>query len=452
MQSRMRDVRDLAVLACLFVGVSLSACSGSITSNATDATAQSTAANGNATNANNQLGAVSTSATGNFGQNGNGCAVFANSNQLGTACTGSFGAGVNICVNASLVCEPCAPGATRTTPCACGTNKVDVCSDNYIWLPGTCSLCPPIDNCRSGDGCTPGTTETRRCDTCTGANCTGTTAVNCVGSKWKCSAACVWEQTAACAALSPECTQDVTQSEACGWCGTQAMTCDGCFWLPGPCTGQGVCPAGNTQTIPCSAVNSTASASTCPTQTQTSTVTCDSTCKWAAPTGCSCTVGATRTTSVSCPTGQCGSASQNQVCVAVNTQVCGNTETLASTTWQNTSDPAVTTNCSTTCGGGGASGGGGCTTCVPGDTRTQTCTSTCSLPGNQTQTCSSDGCGWANSGSCVPQDSTKCISGTVVTHEACAAGHCSRSADPTHHLTTCQNNCIPLDQPCVACN
>ena len=74
---------------------------------------------------------------------------------------------------------------------------------------------------------------------------------------------------------SCDCNPGETQSQECGFCGTQSRSCGGdCKWEGwGPCQGQGVCGKGSTESQPCC---------DCGTQTRT----CSQTCTWGDWGGC----------------------------------------------------------------------------------------------------------------------------------------------------------------------
>ncbi|MBI5486514.1 MAG: hypothetical protein HY905_04205 [Deltaproteobacteria bacterium] len=288
----------------------------------------------------------------------------------------------------------CTPGATENRACTCGGTESRTCLGTCLWSAWS--------GCAAG-ACTPG--SSRSC--ATGCGSSGTE---------QCTASCTWSGTcvppaetcngadddcvAGCDNGVGECCRGGTQSQSCGFCGTQNRTCSAsCGWGAwGSCTGGGVCAAGSTETRTCACGG-------------TESRTCLGTCAWGAWSGCgsgSCTPGTTGSCTTSClstgsrlcqpdctwgvcnpPAESCNGADDDCVsgcdngvgtCCrgATESQVCG----YCSTGTQSRA-------CSATCAWGGWSacvGGGACSSGT-----TQACSNSCGAAG--TQTCSPS-CAW----------------------------------------------------------
>ncbi len=205
--------------------------------------------------------------------------------------------GTEVCIAGWPRCQTCDPGTIREVNCGCGIDRTDLCDSDGVWRRGACDPCEedeepmPCGFCGVldangmcvGEGvCQPEDISYRRCDSCPEE--TGCGPATCVGEKWQCTASCEWEMLEGCGIRPSECERDAKRIDPCGQCGSQVLTCDGCFWNRSDCKEQGSCFPGDFRKVPCYDKNCT--------EGWGNYISCDGSCEWIEGKTCTgCTPG-----------------------------------------------------------------------------------------------------------------------------------------------------------------
>ncbi|MEZ0314343.1 MAG: hypothetical protein ACAI38_21450 [Myxococcota bacterium] len=399
----------------------------------------------------------------------------------GENCTGpSGGAGVERCVAGKMVCQECTPGEKKTRTCGCGIDTDDVCNDSGRWVNGVCDGCDKLttDSCGVNAVCRPGEERIRRCDMCpVGQDC----GSSCIGATFRCTAGCEWEQVSACQVRPPVCDRDSKRVEECGLCGRHDVTCDGCFFVEGPCQDQGACEPGDSHATPCF--------SNACTDGFTAMARCNDQCSWIPGTCDGCAPGPPTDVHINCVDNapQCGERIMRRQCIGQTTVNSCQDEPLiqgqyTQTTIKDECDDVEAPNTCTpnqvqtqtlqcgagscgrtrtltsTCLGNGCGWtevvSGSCGSCTSGQTQTRDCTTGTGGCGSETRSCTS-GCDWGSWSTCTPRAS-ECTPGEEQMRSCTAACNkpgtslwrCAGGCGGWQQITQCQSNdvqCNPGD-------
>ncbi len=409
----------------------------------------------------------------------------------GGSCTGPSGAvGVERCVAGKMVCQECSPGEKKTRTCGCGIDTDDVCNDSGRWVNGACDGCDKLttDACGVDAICVPGEEKIRRCDTCpAGQDC----GASCIGALFRCTQGCEWQQVTPCSVREKVCDRDTKKVEECGRCGRHDVTCDGCFFVEGPCQDQGACDPGDEHATPCFENACTSGF--------TAVARCNDQCAWEPGSCDGCVPGPPTDIDIDCVQNapQCGHRTMRRQCIGqipvsscqdepliqgVYTQTtvvdqCANVQAPNTCTPNQVTTEALqcganscgrTRTLTSTCLANGCGWTqnitGSCGSCTTGQTETRDCTTGSGGCGSQTRSCAS-GCDWGGWSSCTPRADV-CTPGEEQTRSCTAACNkpgtslwrCAGGCGGWQQITQCESNevqCSPGASedlgPCPLC-